>query len=300
MPIAKEKPYIGRFAPSPSGPLHFGSLVAALASYLDAKASHGLWLVRVEDIDPPREQPGATETILMALDAYGMHWDGEVLYQSKREEAYQRVLEQLWEGGLLYPCNCTRKKLAGLNGVYPGFCRQKTSYPDNEPFALRLKCTDSKISFRDKIQGDQSVRLADLGDFILRRKDLLYAYQLAVCVDDQYQGVTHIVRGYDLLDSTPRQLYLQSLLEYRHPVYAHIPVITQVAGGEKLSKQNRAKALPLDYPRPLLVKAMKALGLQPDNDLLASSVDEILLWGVEQWDINKVPKVPEIPMPMLL
>ena len=292
------KLYTGRFAPSPSGPLHFGSLVAALASYLDARAHQGSWLVRIEDIDPPREQPGAASLILQAIEAYGMEWDSDVIYQSDRYDIYQQVLDGLLVDGQLYPCTCSRKKLAGLNGVYPGYCRGNTVIPD-EAYSLRLKCPDIQLHFIDQIQGDQLFSLAALGDFILRRKDLLYAYQLAVCVDDEFQQITHIVRGYDLLDSTPRQLYLQSVLNYRQPVYAHIPVITEVNGGEKLSKQNWAQPLPLDEPRPLLIKAMTALGLKPEKVLQASSVDSILQWGVDQWDINKVPKTATIALPEL-
>ena len=279
--------YIGRFAPSPSGPLHFGSLVAALASYFDAHANQGRWLVRMEDIDPPREQPGAADLILKTLDAYGMHWHGSVLYQSARTETYQEILDDMLAKGQLYPCTCTRKKLAGTNGVYPGYCRNKTTLPD-QPFSLRLKCPEKEFSFDDRIQGRQVFDLGKLGDFILRRKDGLYAYQLAVCVDDEYQGVTHIVRGFDLIDSTPRQLYLQNLLGYRQPVYSHIPVIT-LDDGNKLSKQNHAPGIPLNEPRPALIQAFKALGMNPAEDLSASSVDDILQWGIAHWQPKKIP-----------
>ena len=279
--------YTGRFAPSPSGPLHFGSLVAALASYLDAHASYGQWLVRMEDIDPPREQPGAADLILKTLEIYGMHWHGSVLYQSDRTDVYQTILDDMLTKGQLYPCTCTRKKLAGKNGVYPGYCQNKTIIPD-EPFSLRLKCPAKKFSFEDLVQGRQTFDLGELGDFILKRKDGLYAYQLAVCIDDEYQGVTHIVRGFDLIDSTPRQLHLQNVLGYRHPVYSHIPVIT-LADGNKLSKQNHAPAIPMDEPRPALVQALKALGMHPDNDLSASSVEDILQWGISHWPSKVIP-----------
>lgn len=278
--------YIGRFAPSPSGPLHFGSLVAALASYLDAHANNGRWLVRMEDIDPPREQAGAVDLILKTLESYGMHWHGSVLYQSGRTGVYQSILDDLLAKGQLYPCTCTRKKLAGNHGVYPGYCRNKTGIPD-ELFSLRLKCPAEEFSFDDQIQGRQTFDLGKLGDFILKRKDGLYAYQLAVCVDDEYQGITHIVRGFDLIDSTPRQLHLQNVLGYRHPVYAHIPVIT-LSDGNKLSKQNHAPAIPMDEPRPALVMALKALGMTPDADLLASSIDDILKWGISHWQLTAI------------
>ncbi|WP_419533682.1 tRNA glutamyl-Q(34) synthetase GluQRS [Endozoicomonas sp.] len=285
-------PYIGRFAPSPSGPLHFGSLVAALASYLDARAHHGKWLVRMEDIDPPREQPQAAERILKALEVYGLHWDDSVLFQSDRSEAYDETLNTLLREEKLYPCTCTRKKLAGLDGVYPGYCRNQRKIP-NQPHSLRLLCSSSIIQFQDRIQGDQSFDLSTLGDFILKRKDGLYAYQLAVCIDDNFQGISHIVRGVDILDSTPRQLYLQSQLNYPNPVYAHVPVITQ-NNGNKLSKQNHAPAIPLNNPRPLIIKALTAFGLQPEADLLMSSVEEILSWGVKNWSIRNMSGKKEI------
>lgn len=290
--------YIGRFAPSPSGPLHFGSLVAALASYLDAHAHQGKWLVRVEDIDPPREQPGAADLILKALEVYGLQWDGSVLFQSDRSKAYDEVLNRLLLEEKLYPCTCTRKRLAGLNGVYPGYCRKPRKSRKNriipkQPHGLRLLCNDQIIQFRDRIQGEQSFDLSTLGDFILKRKDGLYAYQLAVCIDDHFQGITHIVRGVDLLDSTPRQIYLQSQLNFPHPVYAHVPVITQ-GNGNKLSKQNHAPAIPLKNPRPTMIKALIALGLQPEPDLLMSSIENILSWGVQNWSIRDIVGKREI------
>ncbi len=284
--------YIGRFAPSPSGPLHFGSLVAALASYLDVHAHQGKWLVRVEDIDPPREQPGAADLILKTLEVYGLQWDGSVLFQSDRSKAYDEVLNKLLLEEKLYPCTCTRKRLAGLNGVYPGYCRKNRIIP-KQSHGLRLLCNDQIIQFRDRIQGEQSFDLSTLGDFILKRKDGLYAYQLAVCTDDHFQGITHIVRGIDLLDSTPRQIYLQSQLNFPHPVYAHVPVITQ-GNGNKLSKQNHAPAIPLKNPRPTMIKALIALGLQPEPDLLMSSIENILSWGVQNWSIRDIVGKREI------
>ena len=291
-------PYVGRFAPSPSGPLHFGSLVTALASFFDARANNGQWLVRVENIDPPREQPGSVEKILTALATYGMHWDGEIVYQSQRYNEYQSVLDTLLETNTLYPCTCSRKKLTGLSGIYPGYCRNQPANFDR-PHALRLKCTAKKTPFDDLIQGSQQLSPATLGDFILKRKDQLYAYQLAVTVDDALQGITHVVRGYDLLESTPRQLYLQTVLNYQHPIYAHIPVITKKKGGAKLSKQNHATPLPLDEPRPLLIKAMTALGLTPHSALETATVNNIIDWGIKHWDIHAVPKQATIALPTL-
>ncbi|OED44467.1 tRNA glutamyl-Q(34) synthetase GluQRS [Endozoicomonas sp. (ex Bugula neritina AB1)] len=289
--------YIGRFAPSPSGPLHFGSLVAALASYLDAHSNQGHWLVRMEDIDPPREQQRAAAHILKTLEAYGLQWHGSVLFQSERSGAYQTILDKLLTKRQLYPCTCTRKKLAGTNGIYPGYCRNNTVLP-NEPFSLRLKCPDETFAFNDSIQGFTSFGTGILDDFILKRKDGLFAYQLAVCVDDEFQKITHIVRGFDLIDSTPRQLHLQNVLGYQHPIYSHIPVIS-LSDGNKLSKQNHAPAIPLDEPRPLLVKAMKALAMIPPADLVSSSLDDIIQWGIRHWDMNRIPSTSEIPLKSL-
>ena len=284
--------YIGRFAPSPTGPLHFGSLVAALASYLDARHQNGRWLVRMEDIDPPREQPGAADRILKALEAYGMPWDGEVLYQSQRSADYEAAIEKLFQSDAIYPCTCSRKQLQLYHGVYPGLCRGKTDIPDT-PYALRLNCHDKQLTFNDLIQGQQTFDMKALGDFIVKRKEKLYAYQLAVCVDDDYQGVTHIVRGYDLIDSTPRQICLQSVLGMETPVYAHIPVIIQ-NNGDKLSKQNLAPELPLDEPRPLLIKALQALQQNPPSDLAEVSVEDIVQWGIENWCLGQISSTPSI------
>ena len=289
--------YTGRFAPSPSGPLHFGSLVAALASYLDARANHGRWLVRMEDIDPPREPSGTADQILRTLEAYGLQWDDSVLFQSDRSEAYQAILDNLLSRQLLYPCTCTRKQLADSKGVYPSYCRDNTKLPDS-PYSLRLKCPDKTITFHDLIQGQQTWNLYESGDFILKRKDQLFAYQLAVSVDDAFQGITHVIRGCDLLDSTPRQLHLQHILGYSHPDYGHIPVIT-LHDGNKLSKQNHAPAIPLDNPRPSLVQAMKALGMMPEKELSASTIEDILTWGVKHWNLNPIKKAQEIPLASL-
>lgn len=289
--------YVGRFAPSPTGSLHFGSLVAALASYLDARSQNGRWLVRMEDIDPPREQPGAADRILKALEVYGMPWDGEVVYQSQRSAEYEAAIGQLSQSEAIYPCTCSRKQLQPYNGIYPGLCRDKRDIPDI-PYALRLNCHDEQLTFNDLVQGRQIFDMKALGDFIVKRKEKLYAYQLAVCVDDEYQGVTHIVRGYDLLDSTPRQICLQSALGMQTPVHAHIPVIVQ-DNGDKLSKQSLAPELPLDKPGPLLIKALSALGQDPSAELVFSPVKEIIEWGVEHWSLSKVTQSDSIPQAAL-
>ena len=234
--------YTGRFAPSPTGLLHFGSLTAALASYLDARAASGRWLVRIENMDPPREQPGASELILKALEVYGLHWDGDVLFQHTRHDAYREARHQLTEQRLAYPCTCTRKELANYLPSYPGFCRERRGVPD-KPHAIRMNAQDQDISFSDRIQMEQTFSMKELGDFVILRKDGLFAYQLAVTVDDAWQGITDIVRGVDLVDSTPRQICLQQALGFPTPQYAHLPVITN-GQGEKLSKQTHAEPLP--------------------------------------------------------
>ena len=261
--------YIGRFAPSPSGPLHFGSLVCAVASYIDAKRNHGKWLVRIEDIDPPREQPGAADDILRCLEAHGLHWDGEVRYQSQRSEAYWEVLNHLQNEGLVYRCNCTRKRLAPLKGYYDGHCRH---HPPklNEEAALRLVVNElpeqyqhiqTNIQFEDKIKGLQKESLNKTsGDFVIHRKDGLFAYQLAVVVDDIDQGITDIVRGDDLLDTTCRQIYLYKLLGKEAPVYSHIPVVLDKFGN-KLSKQNHAAPLDSKITDENFQKALKHLSI---------------------------------------
>ena len=213
--------YIGRFAPTPSGHLHFGSLVAALASYLDARSVGGRWLVRMEDLDPPREEPGAQAAILKALESYGFEWDGDMVRQSDRHAAYDEVINRLFNQGLAYACTCSRKQLEPYHGIYPGFCRNAGHGTENA--AIRLRVPELEYHFIDRVQGEFRQHLGrEVGDFVIRRRDGLYAYQLAVVLDDAWQGITDIVRGADLLDSTPRQLYLQELLGLPQPRYLHI------------------------------------------------------------------------------
>ena len=228
MQTREPAPYVGRFAPSPTGPLHFGSLVAAVASYLQARVQGGRWLLRVEDIDPPREQPGASDDIIKALDRHGFEWDGGVHFQSASDEAHRTALDSLVERELAYRCRCSRRELldakrGSLGAIYPGTCRTGCEPGDA---AIRLLTNDSEIVFEDALQGRISQRLeSQSGDFVIRRRDGLIAYHLAVVVDDEIQGVTEIVRGIDLMDSTPRQICLQQLLGYRTPQYVHVPVI---------------------------------------------------------------------------
>lgn len=263
--------YVGRFAPSPSGPLHAGSLVAALASYLDARVHAGRWLLRIEDIDETRTVPGAADDIVATLAALDMHSDGPVLVQSQRKARYQLARERL--GALAYPCGCSRKEIADSRvgrasdgaALYPGTCRQGLA-PGKAARTLRLRVPDAGepgelVQFTDRWLGPQAQHLAsEAGDFVLQRADGFWAYQLAVVVDDAEQGVTDIVRGADLLDSTARQIYLQGLLGYATPRYLHVPLLMN-ASGEKFSKQNGAQALDLGQPLQALQQAAAFLGL---------------------------------------
>ena len=266
--------YVGRFAPSPTGPLHFGSLVAALASWLDARAARGRWLVRIEDLDTPRNQPGAADEILRSLERLGLTWDGAVVYQSRRTALYLAALEHLRRN--TYWCAGSRREVAdsslgaAVDGahIYPGTCRGGIS-PQKKPRALRLKASAEEIVYHDRVQGVQRQTLArEVGDFVLLRADGQFAYQLAVVVDDADQGVTDVVRGADLLDSTPRQLYLQRLLGYSSPRYLHVPASLNAAG-EKLSKQTGAE--PVSPGPQALRRALSFLG-QRDTDELGEAV----------------------------
>ena len=290
--------YIGRFAPSPSGPLHFGSLVAALASYLDARSAHGQWLLRMEDLDPARETPEAARQILSTLEAFGLHWDGSVLYQNQRLGAYADALADLQGRELIYSCDCSRLQIQAMGGVYDNRCRLRHLRPTAG--ALRVVVPNQTFDLVDVIQGPQQQNLLyECGDFVLRRKDGLFAYQLAVVVDDAFQNITHIVRGSDLLDSTPRQLYLQSLLGFPRPRYAHIPVAVN-SSGQKLSKQHFAAPLDLQRPTAQLLSALQFLGqlpaTDPDPHLAVATPAELLTWGTTHWDIQAVPKLATIPL----
>jgi len=281
-------PYVGRFAPSPTGPLHFGSLLAAAASYLPARARNGRWLVRVEDIDPPREEPGATEAILAALECYGFEWDGPTIYQSGSTGAHEAALSRLLAAAQAYPCGCSRRDLANvsqgpLGTIYPGTCRNGCTSSET---AIRVRTTDTPLLFTDGLQGPQQQRLeSESGDFIIWRRDGLVAYHLAVVVDDFEQGVTEIVRGIDLLDSTPRQLWLQDLLDYPRPAYLHIPVAAH-PDGQKLSKLTGAAAVSLADPKGTLVLALEALGQQPPVEMGDASIAEIWAWAIEHWRLE--------------
>ena len=283
--------YTGRFAPSPTGPLHFGSLVAALGSYLDARAQDGRWLVRMEDLDPPREMPDAADDILRTLEDFALHYDGEVMYQSQRHAAYQAALENLIAQGFAYPCACTRREIreAGLpGGIYPGTCRN--GLPDGRAArSIRARLDDSIVRFTDRLQGPVEEHLATrAGDFILRRADGLYAYQLAVVVDDAAQGITDIVRGADLLDSTCRQIWLQHRLGLPTPAYLHLPVAVK-ADGAKLSKQTFAAPLDRKQPTTALARALRFLGHPVPDELEQVSPAEFLEWAKEVWRTDLLP-----------
>ena len=293
--------YRGRFAPSPTGPLHFGSLVAAVASYLEARSRGGIWLVRIDDLDPPRTIAGAADDILHTLVACGMQWDGKVVYQRARLDAYHTALHQLCALGKVYPCACSRREIAdsavrGIESpVYPGTCRNgMTGSPAR---AQRIDTRGVTVAFDDGLQGRIQQNLeTEVGDYVLYRADQVYAYQLATAVDDAEQGITDVVRGADLLDSTPRQIYLLQLLELPVPHYLHVPVAINTAG-EKLSKQTRAAAINTQQPLPALIQAFYFLGHQPPRELAATDVQKLWQWAIANWRIERVPRVRQRPAP---
>lgn len=287
--------YRGRFAPSPTGPLHFGSLVAAVGSYLEARSRHGEWFVRIENLDPLREVPGVSGEILSILDAMGMEWDGDVVYQNKRHKLYKAALATLERQHLIYTCTCSRKEIAdstimGIDGpVYPGTCRGRSLHKGRLG-AKRLRTDNKPIEFNDALQGRVRQRLESaIGDFVLQRADGVFAYQLAVVVDDAEQGVTHVVRGEDLLSSTPRQIYLQQLLGYPIPSYLHIPVAVD-AQGTKLSKQTCAARLNAYDPVRQLMKAIRFLGQRPPAELINEDIASFWKWATENWKQEMIPR----------
>ncbi|WP_019028353.1 tRNA glutamyl-Q(34) synthetase GluQRS [Colwellia piezophila] len=295
--------YRGRFAPSPSGLLHFGSLIAALASFLDAKAfindrgEQGKWLIRIEDIDPPREQPGASAEILTTLEAFGLYWDETELYQSKQSNYYRQVLSEMAQQKLSYSCRCTRAQIKAIGGIYQGHCRSE-NHPAQDS-ALRLVNHYGLYQFNDIFQGDVicDKKLAN-EDFIIHRKDNLFAYQLAVVADDIAQGITHVVRGCDLLEPTARQLTLyqtlnDSFMPCNTPQYGHVPLAI-TGEGYKLSKQNKAPVIDNANPQPALIAALTFLGQSPLPELVDSSIGEIINWAIKHWQRSLVPKVVEI------
>ena len=286
---------VGRFAPSPSGPLHFGSLLAALGSYLSIRSQGGLWLLRIEDLDPLRTVPGSEDELLRTLERFGLEWDGALLRQSERSAAYEAALEQLAVQGVLFPCSCSRKEIlasaphAGEEGpIYPGTCREGLR-PGQEARALRLRVDASIITFVDALYGPYQQNLAEeVGDFVLKRADGLFGYQLAVVVDDGASGVTEVVRGADLLASTPRQIYLQRLLGLPTPAYLHLPLALG-DDGEKLSKRHLRYALP-DDPGPALYSALTFLNQAPPSYLRGAPPTEILAWAIANFSVAAIDR----------
>jgi len=290
--------YRGRFAPSPTGPLHKGSLVAAIASYLEAKKHNGQWLIRMEDVDESRNVKGAADNILRSLEAFGFEWDEKVIYQTQRKQAYAEALQQLKNKNLIYPCTCSRKDLKTLADsgqlisstmgyIYPGTCINKSfDTVTTKNHSIRIKTDTSKISFEDSLQGNYSQQLnVDSGDFIIQRRDGLFAYQLAVVVDDAFQDITHVVRGMDLIDSTPRQIYLQQCLNLPSLKYTHLPVILN-SFGEKLSKQTGAEGIGLTANITLLLECLEFLGQNPPKELKTENLTTVWEWARAHWNLQ--------------
>lgn len=290
---------IGRFAPSPTGALHFGSLIAAVASYLCTRQHpESQWYLRIEDVDTERKQKGATSSIIQMLDNYGFAWDGEIIYQSKRSDYYQWALDSISE--YVYPCSCTRKDLQALSSGmiygynYPGLCRKEQLNKKVKDPSVRVITNNNETCFKDECQAQifcQDLE-TDIGDFILKRRGGLFAYQLAVVVDDHLQGINHIVRGADLFDNTPRQIYLQQILGYKTPDYLHFPVAV-TNDGKKLSKQNHSPEITSENTKEkllTLLKAMAFLGQNPPTISDFSNLDELWEWAFNHWDSNNIPK----------
>jgi glutamyl-Q tRNA(Asp) synthetase len=295
---------IGRFAPSPTGPLHLGSLVSAVGSWVFARRAGGTWLVRIEDLDPPRVVPGCADDLLRTLDLLGLHWDGEVVRQSRRTEAYEEALGSLVERGLAYACGCSRGEVArastaphgGDGPVYPGTCR--SGLPSGKAVqALRVRVPDDEVCFSDGVAGVQVQSLGrSCGDFVVRRADGPFAYQLAVVVDDAAAGVTQVVRGADLLASTPRQVHLQTALGQPIPAYWHLPLVTD-SGGAKLSKRDAAVSLAADGKLresggALLLGALRFLGQAPPSELSGAPPPAVLEWARTSFEPSRIPTEP--------
>lgn len=289
--------YRGRFAPSPTGPLHFGSLITALGSYLDARQHQGRWLLRIEDVDPLREQKGASDLILKTLERYHLFWDEQVLYQRHQSALYEEHCQYLLREKRAFYCTCSRARLAESTPVYPGYCRSQQRAPLSGAAALRFRLEENEVCFNDRLQGSYCQHLArEVGDFVIKRKEHYYAYQLAVIVDDTQQRITHVVRGIDLLDNTPRQLALLRAFAYPAPIYAHLPVIVNKSG-QKLSKQNQALPLSQDAVSATLLLALSALKLQVPAELSGCSVADILRWAQAHWNPALLAHQTHCPCP---
>ena len=288
----QSSPYVGRFAPSPTGPVHLGTLVAAMASYLEARQKKGMWLLRIEDLDPPREVPGSADAIITTLEAFGFEWDGPILFQSRRNKVYLEAIDTLLDQQLAYACDCSRKTIALTQEnkpgeiIYPGFCKTR-KLPAEGHVAIRIITDDTPIIFNDLIAGRVVYNLQQLsGDFVIQRKDGLFAYQLAVVIDDAFQGVTDVVRGADLLDSTPRQIHLQKTLGLATPRYAHIPLLLD-SNGEKYSKSSYS-GKPLENNLNSLIKSWHHLNQTKANADDFENVQDFWRWAFSNWDINRV------------
>lgn len=294
--------YRGRFAPTPSGPLHFGSMVAAVGSYLDARNRGGTWLLRIDDLDQPRIVPGSAESILRCLEIFGMEWDGPVVYQSTRVDAYRGALDALRKRGFVFACGCSRKDIeeaamAGIDGpLYPGTCRN--GLPAERTLrSLRVRTDNRAIEFEDGLQGRVTQQLAaEIGDFVLWRTDGIYAYHLACVADDADAGITHVVRGADLIASTPRQIYLQRLLGWPTPAYLHLPVALNAAG-EKLSKQTQAPGVDESRPQAVLAQVLRFLGQDLPKDAASGTIGELWQWAILNWRPQRLPARKALPLP---
>jgi glutamyl-Q tRNA(Asp) synthetase len=275
--------YTGRFAPSPTGPLHIGTLVAAMASYLEAKCHQGQWLLRIEDLDPPREIPGAANQIIHSLEKLGFEWDQEIIYQSQRDKYYLELVEALKTDHMAYACSCSRKHISGR---YPGTCRNK-KLKKHSDVAIRVLTDDELIEFNDALKGPISQKIEnEIGDFVIRRKDGLFAYQLAVVVDDALQKITHVVRGEDLLDSTPRQIYLQKLLGFVTPEYTHTPLVID-ENGQKFSKSSYRGKIP-ELSLKTLVQAWHHLHQQPVLETEFDNINDFWQWAIDNWQTSRI------------
>lgn len=291
--ITESKPYVGRFAPSPTGNLHLGSLLAALASYFQARANNGIWLIRIEDLDPPRVIEGSAKSIINTLKKFGLVSDMPIIKQSQpdRQRAYQTALSQLNNANLIYQCTCTRKQLSQQK-TYPGTCLKKKTLPQ-KPYSLRVQVNKKTYHLNDKVQGYYAEKLTETcGDFNVVRKDGLISYQLAVVVDDAEQKITEVVRGVDILDSTPRQLYLIETLQYPQPEYVHIPIIIG-HDGHKLSKQTFAKEIHLEDPYQLTLLCLQLLGHNPPS-FTQKKLNLLMRWAESNWDVDLIPKTKQI------
>lgn len=293
MSVGGAATYRGRFAPSPTGPLHFGSVIAAVGSFLQARSQAGEWLVRIDDLDGPRSVPGAADSILADLERLGLHWDGEIHYQHSHNDRYRQGLESLRAAGWTFPCGCSRKD---YQGIYPGTCRQGIA-PGKRARTRRMRVGNECIAFDDAVQSECRQSLEDsVGDFVIRRADGIFAYHLAVVLDDADFRITEIVRGADLLDSTPRQIHLQRCLELSTPAYAHLPVAVN-SSGQKLSKQTFAEPVAGKPAVDLLIAALDFLGQQPHSRLRHAKLDELWSWAIGNWRLDRVPRQRAIHWP---